>query len=96
MSEIKKIGIDIQLDEAVAQGVYSNFAIISHSSSEFVLDFAATMPGAGEQVFHSLLSVDSPEQLRLEVASTNERAIRFYEKMGMVKTAELRRWHRVY
>ena len=37
MSEIKKIGIDIQLDEAVAQGVYSNFAIISHSSSEFVL-----------------------------------------------------------
>ena len=57
---------------------------------------ASAMPGAGERVFHSLLSVDSPEQLRLEVASTNERAIRFYEKMGMVKTAELRRWHRVY
>ena len=56
---------------------------------------AAAEPGAGEWVFHSLLSVEPPEQLRLEVASTNERAIRFYEKMGMVKTAELRRWYQV-
>ena len=56
---------------------------------------AAAEPGTGEWVFHSLLSVEPPEQLRLEVASTNERAIRFYEKMGMVKTAELRRWYQV-
>jgi len=57
---------------------------------------ASAQPGAGEQVFHSLLSVDPPEQLRLEVASTNERAIRFYERMGLVITAELRRWYRVH
>lgn len=56
---------------------------------------AAAEPGTGEWVFHSLLSVEPPEQLRLEVASTNERAIRFYEKMGMAKTAELRRWYQV-
>lgn len=56
---------------------------------------AAAEPGTGEWVFHSLLSVEPPEQLRLEVASTNERAIRFYERMGMVKTAELRRWYQV-
>ena len=57
---------------------------------------ASAKPGAGEAVFHSLLSVNPPEQLRLEVASTNGRAIRFYEKLGLVKTAELRRWYRVY
>ena len=51
---------------------------------------------AGERVFHSLLSADPPEQIRLEVASTNDRAIRFYEKMGLVKTAEIRRWYRVH
>ena len=64
--------------------------------SEELKLIASAEPGAGEQVFHSLLSVDSPEQLRLEVASTNERAIRFYERMGLVKTAELRRWYRVH
>lgn len=37
--------IDIELDESVAQGNYSNLAIISHSTSEFVIDFAALMPG---------------------------------------------------
>ena len=56
---------------------------------------AAARPGAGERVLHTLLSVSEPEQIRLDVVSTNERAIRFYEKMGMVKTAELRRWYRV-
>ena len=56
---------------------------------------AAARSGAGERVLHTLLSVSEPEQIRLDVVSTNERAIRFYEKMGMVKTAELRRWYRV-
>ena len=56
---------------------------------------ATAEPGAGERVFHSLLSVNCPEQLKLQVVSTNLRAIRFYEKMGMIKTAQLQRWHRV-
>ena len=51
--------------------------------------------GIGDRVFHTLLSAGCPEQLTLQVASTNIRAIRFYEKMGMVKTAALRRWYRV-
>ena len=59
------------------------------------LKLIAAEEGAGASVFHSLLSVDTPEQLNLQVASTNGRAIRFYEKMGLIRTAELRRWYRV-
>ena len=55
----------------------------------------AAEPGSGDRVFHSLLSVSQPERLELQVASTNTRAIRFYEKMGMITTAQLRRWYRV-
>ena len=40
MAEIKKLGIDIELGEEVAQGAYSNLAIISHSTSEFILDLS--------------------------------------------------------
>jgi hypothetical protein len=37
--------IQIELDEQVAEGVYSNLAIITHSNTEFVLDFVRLMPG---------------------------------------------------
>ena len=56
----------------------------------------AAVPGAGEQVMHTLLSLQPNEPLELEVASTNIRAIRLYEKLGFVKTQELRRWHKVF
>ena len=38
--------INIELDESVADGTYSNLAIINHSVSEFVLDFVNIMPGS--------------------------------------------------
>ena len=42
MSEENKSNqINIELSEEVAQGTYSNLAIIQHSSSEFVLDFSS-------------------------------------------------------
>ena len=41
----KKDGLNIELTEEVAQGEYSNLAIINHSPSEFVIDFIQMMPG---------------------------------------------------
>ena len=37
--------INIELSEEVAEGIYSNLAIITHSQSEFVIDFVKLMPG---------------------------------------------------
>ena len=47
MSEDKsnKNKINIELSEEVSQGTYSNLAIITHSASEFILDFVRIMPG---------------------------------------------------
>ena len=56
---------------------------------------AAFQPGAGKRVMHTLMSLVPDQQLRLDVVSTNERAIRLYEALGFVRTAELRRWYRV-
>ena len=41
----KQQQINIELDEKIAEGIYSNLAIINHSASEFVLDFVSIMPG---------------------------------------------------
>lgn len=60
-----------------------------------LLLICAVQPGAGRRVMNTLLSLVEGAQVRLEVASTNQRAIRFYEKLGFIKTGERVRWHRV-
>ena len=37
--------IQLELKPEIAKGTYSNLAIISHSRSEFIIDFATTLPG---------------------------------------------------
>lgn len=56
---------------------------------------ASFQRGAGERVMHTLMSLVPDQQLKLQVVSTNMPAIRLYEKMGFIRTAELRRWYRV-
>lgn len=60
-----------------------------------LLAIAAVQKGVGETVMHTLMSLLEDQQMTIEVASTNERAIRLYERLGFVKTAELRRWYQV-
>jgi len=60
-----------------------------------LLAIAAVQKGAGETVMHSMMSLRNGEQLELEVASTNHRAIHLYEKLGFVKTEEVSRWYDV-
>ena len=45
MEDFKKGGIEIELTPELMRGNYSNLAIISHSTSEFVIDFATMLPG---------------------------------------------------
>lgn len=56
---------------------------------------ASCKHGAGERVMHTLFSLIPGEEVKLDVVSTNCKAIRLYEKLGFVRTAELRRWYRV-
>lgn len=37
--------LNIELSEEMAEGVYANLAIITHSNAEFVVDFVNVMPG---------------------------------------------------
>ena len=62
---------------------------------ETLLAVASVRPGAGEMVMHSLMSLVEGASMTLEVASTNEKAIRLYEKLGFIKTREISRWYRV-
>lgn len=60
-----------------------------------LMQICAVKPGMGERVAHTLLSTVEGSAIRLEVASTNERAIRLYERLGFIRTREISRWYRV-
>lgn len=58
-----------------------------------LLALASVVPGAGEKVLRTILSLAGEESVTLEVASTNGKAISLYEKMGFVQTEVLRSWY---
>ncbi len=60
-----------------------------------LLAVAAVKPGAGRTVMNTLMSLVEGAEMTLQVASTNERAIRLYEKLGFLKVKEVSRWYQV-
>ncbi len=57
---------------------------------------ASVQPGAGERVMQTLLTLTDGEQAQLEVASTNHRAIRLYERLGFVTVGESMKWYQIF
>lgn len=59
--------IQVELSEEVAQGTYANLAVISHSSSEFILDFIRVVPGVPKAKVKSriILTPDNAKRLLL-------------------------------
>ena len=84
MAETTPFGIDLELDETVAQGHYSNLAIISHSSSEFILDFAAVLPGVQKARVKTRIIL-TPEHAKRLLRSLQENIVRYESSMGKIE-----------
>jgi hypothetical protein len=84
MNEVKQHGIDIELDAEVAQGHYSNLAIISHSTSEFILDFATVLPGMPKAKVASRIIL-TPEHAKRLLMSLQENVARYEVNVGRIE-----------
>jgi hypothetical protein len=60
--------LNIELTEDVAEGVYSNLAVISHSNSEFVVDFIRVMPNVPKAKVKSRIVLTPQHAKRLMYA----------------------------
>ncbi len=60
--------LNIELSNEVAQGSYSNLAIITHSSSEFILDFVRLMPGVPKAQVNNRIIMNAEHAKRLFLA----------------------------
>lgn len=70
--------LNIDLPEDIAEGVYSNLAIIAHSNSEFVVDFVRIVPNAPKAKVKSRVILTPAHAKRLVAALSDN--IRKYEK----------------
>jgi hypothetical protein len=84
MSETKKQGIDLELSETVAEGHYANLAIISHSPTEFVIDFAAIMPGVPKAKIKSRIIL-APEHAKRLLLSLQDNITRYESSVGRIE-----------
>ncbi len=76
--------INIELDENIAQGIYSNLAIINHSQSEFVLDFISIMPGVPKSKVKSRI-VLTPQHAKRLLKAIADNVQRFESMHGEIK-----------
>ncbi len=76
--------INIELTEAVAEGVYSNMAIISHSSSEFVLDFVRLLPGIPKAQVKSRVIL-TPEHAKRLLLSLQDNIGKYEAMFGEIR-----------
>lgn len=75
--------IDIHLTEEVAQGVYANVAIITHSHAEFILDFVSMMPGLPKGTVRSRV-IMTPQNAKRLMAALNENIQKFEQNHGII------------
>lgn len=79
--------INIELKEDVAQGTYSNLAIITHSSSEFVIDFVRIMPGIPKAEVKSRIIL-TPEHTKRLLMALKDNIAKYEATHGPIKVVE--------
>jgi len=79
--------INIELKEDVAQGLYSNLAIITHSSSEFVIDFVRVMPGVPKAEVKSRIIL-TPEHAKRLMYALKDNLTKFESVNGSIKKVQ--------
>ena len=79
--------LNIELSAEVAEGTYSNLAIISHSSSEFVIDFIRMMPGTPKANVKSRIIL-TPEHAKRLLFALQDNINKYEQQNGKIKVPD--------
>ena len=83
----KQQQLNIELNEEVAQGIYSNLAVITHSSSEFVVDFVRIMPGIPKANVKSRI-IFTPEHAKRLLMALQDNIKKYESIHGPIKNVK--------
>lgn len=84
MSDNKNNQLQVELPQDVAQGEYANFAIITHSSSDFIIDFARVLPGVPKTQVKSRVIL-APEHAKRLLGALQENIVLYEREFGPIK-----------
>ena len=79
--------LNIELDEKIAEGTYSNLAIINHSVSEFIVDFISMMPGTPKAKVKSRIIL-TPQHAKRLTKALADNVTKFEKVHGEIKDYE--------
>lgn len=83
-NENKQGGLKIDISPDVAKGQYANLALITHSNTEFVLDFAAMLPGTPCPSVCSRVIL-APEHAKRLLQALQENVLRYEQTYGKIR-----------
>lgn len=83
----KENQINVELSEDVADGIYSNLAIITHSNSEFIVDFIKIMPGVNRARVKSRIIL-TPQHAKRLLRALQDNIQKFEAQFGHIRTDE--------
>jgi len=87
MEDNKNNQLNIELNEEVAQGTYSNLAIITHSNAEFVIDFVRVVPGVPKAKVKSRIIL-TPEHAKRLMGALNDNITKYESIHGKIKNTD--------
>ena len=79
--------LNIELSEEIAEGIYSNLAIITHSNAEFVVDFVRVMPGVPKAKVKSRVLL-TPQHAKRLLHALSENVKKFEATHGEIADTE--------
>ena len=76
--------LNIEISPEMAGGIYSNLAVITHSQSEFIVDFVQMMPGIPKPKVASRI-VMTPEHAKRLLMALHDNIAKFESENGEIK-----------
>ncbi len=76
--------INIELGEKESEGIYSNLALIAHSPSEFIIDFARVLPGTNKSKVYARI-VMTPQHAKMLLSALEENIKKYENQFGAIK-----------
>jgi hypothetical protein len=76
--------INIELTPEQAEGIYSNLAIITHSSAEFVIDFTRILPGVPKTKVYSRI-IMTPQHAKSLMMALQDNIKKYEDQNGDIK-----------
>lgn len=87
MAENNNQQLQIELKPEVAEGIYSNLAILTHSSSEFIADFVQMMPGLPKAQVRSRI-IMAPEHAKRLLMALQDNVQKYEKQFGTIKLSQ--------